>query len=464
MRIVFATAELAPLVSVGGLAEAAGGLVAALRERGVTVELVVPDYSGASIDGGESFTLDVPPWAAPATARRGVIAGIGDITLVDVPGIAKPHPYTDASGVGWPDNADRFFAFSAAVASLTRSIRPDVLHCNDWHTAATFGLVDVPVPTVLTIHTLGYQGWTSGGWLGRITVRPDLFEAYGGTNPLAGAIQLADRVIAVSPTYAADILTPQGGFGLHTQLAGLGERLVGIRNGIDTGRWNPATDPHIASPYDVGDVTGKLACRAALAAELGWDPESTDPIVAMVTRLVDQKGVDLALECARYARNVPFRLALLGSGDAWMAEWAEHLAGEDPDHVWFHDGFDRALAHRMFAGADLLMMPSRFEPCGLAQMQAMEYGTIPVVTPVGGLLDTVIDADGDRLRGNGFIAEGVDTAGLVDALHRAVRAWKQPRRRSSIQRRGMRGDWSWEGPAAEHIDLYRELVDTRDQL
>lgn len=464
MRIVFATAELAPLVSVGGLAEAAGGLVAALRERGVTVELVVPDYSGASIDGGESFTLDVPPWAAPATARRGVIAGIGDITLVEVPGIAKPHPYTDASGVGWPDNADRFFAFSAAVASLTRSIRPDVLHCNDWHTAATFGLVDVPVPTVLTIHTLGYQGWTSGGWLGRITVRPDLFEAYGGTNPLAGAIQLADRVIAVSPTYAADILTPQGGFGLHTQLAGLGGRLVGIRNGIDTGRWNPATDPHIASPYDVGDVTGKLACRAALAAELGWDPESTDPIVAMVTRLVDQKGVDLALECARYARNVPFRLALLGSGDAWMAEWAEHLAGEDPDHVWFHDGFDRALAHRMFAGADLLMMPSRFEPCGLAQMQAMEYGTIPVVTPVGGLLDTVIDADGDRLRGNGFIAEGVDTAGLVDALHRAVRAWKQPRRRSSIQRRGMRGDWSWEGPAAEHIDLYRELVDTRDQL
>lgn len=464
MRIVFATAELAPLVSVGGLAEAAGGLVAALRERGIRVDLVVPDYSGVPLVDEESVPLDVPQWAAPATARRGVIDGIGEITLVDVPGIAKPHPYTNASGAGWPDNADRFFAFSAAVASLTRSIRPDVLHCNDWHTAAALGLLDVPVPTVLTIHTLGYQGWTSGGWLGRITVRPDLFEAYGGTNPLAGAIQLADRVIAVSPTYAADILTPEGGFGLHTQLAQLGERLVGIRNGIDTGRWNPTTDPYIASPYDVDDMTGKVACRAALAAELGWDPGTKHPIIAMVTRLVDQKGVDLALEGALYARNVPFRLVLLGSGEAWMAEWATHLADQDPDHVWFYDGFDRELAHRMFAGADLLMMPSRFEPCGLAQMQAMEYGTIPVVTPVGGLLDTVIDADGDRLRGNGFVAEAVDTAGLIDALHRAVRAWKQPRRRASIQRRGMRGDWSWEGPATEHIDLYSELVGRPGQL
>ncbi|MFO7699615.1 MAG: glycosyltransferase, partial [Acidimicrobiia bacterium] len=257
---------------------------------------------------------------------------------------------------------------------------------------------------------------------------------------------------------------PEGGFGLHTRLAALGERLVGIRNGIDTDRWDPATDPYIASPFDVGDMMGKTACRSALAAELGWNPETKDPIVAMVTRLVDQKGVDLALECARYARNVPFRLVMLGSGDAWMAEWATHLADQDPDHVWFHDGFDRELAHRMFAGADLLMMPSRFEPCGLAQMQAMEYGTIPVVTPVGGLLDTVIDADGDRLRGNGFVAEAVDTAGLIDALHRAVRAWKQPRRRASIQRRGMRGDWSWEGPATEHIDLYSELVGRPGQL
>ena len=464
MRIVFATAELAPLVSVGGLAEAAGGLVAALRERGVTVELVVPDYSGVPLVDEESFPLDVPQWAAPATARRGVIEGIGDITLVEVPGIARPDPYTDATGAGWPDNADRFFAFSAAVASLTRSVRPDVLHCNDWHTAAALGLLDVPVPTVLTIHTLGYQGWTSGGWLDRITVRPDLFESYGGTNPLAGAIQLASRVIAVSPTYAADILTPEGGFGLHTQLSELGERLVGIRNGIDTGRWNPSTDPHIASRYDAGDMAGKATCRAALASELGWDPDTKDPIVAMVTRLVDQKGVDLALESARYARNVPFRLVLLGSGEAWMAEWATRLAGEDPDHVWFHDGFDRALAHRMFAGADLLVMPSRFEPCGLAQMQAMEYGTIPVVTPVGGLLDTVVDADVDRLAGNGFVAGAVDTAGMIDALHRAVRAWKQPRRRSSIQRRGMLGDWSWEGPATEHIDLYRDLIGRPGQL
>jgi starch synthase len=456
VRVLFAASELAPVVTVGGLGEAGAGLVRALRSDGVDVTVVLPDYAATRLGDETIEALDVPAWAGPAFARSGTVPGIGAVTFVDVPGIRRPNPYVDANGAGWPDNADRFFAFSAAVAAIADEQRPDIVHCNDWHTSPVLGLLRHEVPTVLTIHTLGHQGWTSGGWLDRLTRRPDLFEAYGGTNPLAGAIQLADRVIAVSPHYGDEIRTPEGGAGLHAQLEALGDRLVGIRNGIDSAVWTPVSDSAIAATYSADDLSGKSACRSALMGELGWNDERT-PIVAMVTRLVDQKGIDLALESVRFAHGVPFRFALLGSGEKWMADWASHLSSEDPDVVWFRDGFDAGLAHRLFAGADLLLMPSRFEPCGLAQMQAMAYGTIPIVTRVGGLVDTVHDAD-ESNAGTGFAANSTDTAGVIDAIHRAVRAWKQPRRRAAIQRRGMQADWSWTNPAQRHVELYEDLV------
>ena len=459
MRVLFATAEVSPLVSVGGLAEAAAGLVRQLRLLGVTVELVVPDYTGAVLESEQVIHLDVPSWARPAQARSGNLEGVGPITLVDVPGMHRPHPYTDAEGEGWPDNADRFFGFSAAVAALARVHQPDVIHCNDWHTGPVLSFLQGAYPAVFTIHTLGYQGWTSGGWLDRLPFRADAFESYGGTNPLAGAVQIADRVVAVSPSYATDIVTPEGGFGLHTQLQALGDRLIGILNGIDTSRWNPRHDPWISAPFSSEDLAGKEACRRSLADEIGWADGA--PIVGMVSRLVEQKGIDLALEVVRFAEHMPFRLVLLGSGDRGLADWARWLGDGTPDRVRFIDGFDRALAHRIFAGSDLLLMPSRFEPCGLAQMQAMEYGTIPVVTPVGGLNDTVIDADTDRRSGTGFVAGAVDGSGVVDALHRAVRAWKQPQRRKAIQRRGMDSDWSWEMPARRHVEVYESVIGDR---
>jgi starch synthase len=456
MRVLFASAELAPLVTVGGLAEAASGLVRALRSAGVEVDVVIPDYFDTELDGVSERSLAVPGWASPASARTGILEGFGELTLVDVPGIRRPNPYVDADGAGWPDNADRFFAFSAAVVAIARSGHPDIVHCNDWHTGPVLGLLHSDVPSVLTIHTLGYQGWTSGGWLDRLTRRADLFEAYGGTNPLAGAVQLADRVIAVSPHYAEEIRTPEGGSGLHVLMEALGERLIGIRNGIDVSTWDPSIDSRIPATYGITDMDGKAVCRSSLLEEIGWARDGA-PVVAMVTRLVDQKGVDLALDAMRFAERVPFRLAILGSGERWIADRARALASEHPTSLWFREGFDAGMAHRLFAGADLFAMPSRFEPCGLAQMQAMAYGTIPVVTDVGGLHDTVVDADASR-DGTGFVSTAVDPAGVVDALHRAVRGWKQPRRRAAMQRRGMAADWSWEGPAAEHIDVYEGLI------
>jgi starch synthase len=457
MRILFATAELAPLARVGGLAEAASGLVAALRRAGITVDLVVPDYGDVELSEEEPRPISIPMWAQPASARRGKAPGVGDVTLVNVPGIARPHPYVDERGEGWPDNDYRFFAFAAAVAGIAGTGQHDIIHLNDWHTGAALAFMADHPPTAFTIHTLGYQGWAGAEWLRRLEHNFAAYECFGGVNPLAGAVQVADRVIAVSPNYAAEIRRPEHGMGLDWHLSQLGDRLVGIRNGIDISVWSPETDAEIPANYSVADLGAKDESRRALLAAAGWDDDGT-PIAGMVTRLVDQKGIDLALEAARFAAGIPFRLVLLGSGQQWLADWANWAAATWPDSVFFDNSYNQPLAHKIFAGSDLLLMPSRFEPCGLAQMQAMAYGTIPVVTDVGGLHDTVIDADADRKNGTGFLAAAVSPAGLVDALHRAVRAWRHKQRRRAIQQRGMSRDWSWTQPAEQHIELYREML------
>ncbi|MFV2000718.1 MAG: glycogen synthase [Acidimicrobiia bacterium] len=457
MNVLFASAEFAPLIRVGGLGEATSGLVKELRNQGVDVEVVLPDYFGTTLESETVTQLDVPLWAGDAVARTGIARGVGLITLVQVPGIRKSHPYVDTDGEGWPDNPDRFFAFSAAIAALVARRSPDLVHLNDWHTAMTLAFLNFDVPSVLTIHTLGYQGWTSGGWLDRIRDRSELFEMSGGTNPMAGAIALADRVIAVSPSYADEIRRPETGAGLHELLQSRGSGLVGIRNGIDVSIWDPSADTEIAEQYSVDHIAGKTTSRNDLLGDVGWT-ESDVPTVGIVSRLVEQKGIEFVLDATRFAETMPIRLIMLGSGERSIADEASRVASERPDSFVFRNGYDERFAHKIFAGSDLFLMPSRFEPSGLAQMQAMAYGTIPVVTSVGGLKDTVTDADRDEKNGTGFVSETVEAAGVVDALHRALRAWSDPTRRSAIQRRGMESDWSWTPPARAHIDLYKQIV------
>ncbi len=429
----------------------------ALRTAGVDVHVVLPDYGDVPLSDESVHQLAVPDWVGEARVRRGHHAQVGAVDLVHVPGMDRPHPYVDEDGRGWPDNDHRFLAFSAAIAALALEDPPDVVHLNDWHTAAAAAFLSGRVPLVLTIHTLGHQGVAGEHWLERLGPEAFRFASWGATNPMAGALQLVDRVITVSPNYAEEILTESLGMGLHERLAALGDRLVGIRNGIDTTIWNPAVDDKIAAVYTPEDLAGRNGCRAALAAEAGWPADAT-PIIAMVTRLVDQKGVDLALGAARFLDTMPARLAVLGSGSAELAAGLAYWADRTPDHLSFVDGYDEPLAHRLFAGSDLFLMPSRFEPCGLAQMQAMAYGSIPVVTDVGGLHDTVIDADRDRSGGTGFVSSSVDDGGVVDALHRGVRAARNTPRRDAIRRRGMSRDWSWTSPASQHLDLYAELI------
>jgi starch synthase len=456
MRIVFATAELSPVATVGGLAAAAAGLGAELRRRGVDVELVLPDYGNIALEQETSSTIAAPEWVGQATLRVGTHADVGRLHLISVPGIARSHPYLQPSGHGWADNTERFFRFSAAVAAYTNAHPPDVLHLNDWHTATALAAIDPAIPSVLSIHNLAYQGTTDGSWLKRLGPRAGHFEWWGDTNPLSGAIALADRVVAVSPNYAREITTMQGGFGLDEPLRARGEALVGILNGIDTDLWNPATDTYLASNFDAGTLEARDSNRTALLERLGF-PIDDIPLATVVTRLTYQKGIDLLAPLVHLLAQVPVRLAVLGSGDVGLADHLRYLADTHPDSLRFIDGYDESLSHQLFAGGDMFLMPSRFEPCGLTQMQAMRYGAIPVVTGVGGLIDTVPDADERPRDGVGFVAERAEPADLLAATFRAARRVRDRRRRVALQRRMMAIEWSWAAPAADYHEMYRSL-------
>ncbi len=456
VRVVFATAELAPVATVGGLASAAAGLGAELRRLGVEVDLVMPDYGGIELADESIIELDVPAWAAPALVRVGEHHTVGRLHLVSVPGMARAHPYLQANGEGWIDNSDRFLRFARAVAALVEVVRPDVLHLNDWHTGTVLAALDDPPPTVLSLHNLAYQGVTDGSWLRLIGPRASHFEWWGDTNPLSGALALADRIVAVSPHYATEIVTPDGGFGLHEQLRNRGSDVIGILNGIDTALWDPADDPLIAAPFGASSLDGRAVNRSALHDRLDFAVDAT-PLATVVTRLTHQKGIDLLVPLVPLLGQIPMRLAILGSGDAGLAARLHDLAAEYPQSFAFVEGYDESLSHLMFAGADAYLMPSRFEPCGLTQMQAMRYGAVPIVTGVGGLVDTVVDADLDR-RGTGFVADRVASEDVLAAMFRAARRLGDGRRREPLQRRIMSLDWSWRLPATEYSALYDELA------
>jgi starch synthase len=458
-RVLFATAELSPLCRVGGLADASAGLVAAMRRAGMHVDVVVPDHDGTPevvVDRVEP--LHVPHWAGPAEARFGRLPGFGEVVVVRTRGSRRPHPYNDpATGLGWEDNDRRFLGFSAAVAALAHTLRPDVLHLNDWHAAAATAWSPSELPVVLTVHNLAYQGQAPRRWLDRLGERWSSFSHDGAMNPLAGGIALADRVVAVSPSYAAETRRPGMGAGLDELLRRRGRHYCGIRNGIDVDRWDPSTDPHLPAPFSWDQLAGKEECRAELLQRAGLPNVPGEPVIGMVCRFVDQKGIDIALALAHQLRGVEARMVLMGRGEPTLEAAAVAAWTSDPMRIGYLRETSEALAHLVMAGSDLLLVPSRFEPCGLTPMEAMRYGTIPVVTPVGGLRDSVIDASGNEMAGTGFVAPAADVVGVSLAVSRAIRSWSDPGRRAAIRRAGMTSDWSWRSPARAYARIYDEL-------
>ncbi len=471
MQIVFAAAEAAPYAKVGGLADVSGSLPQALAELGHDVTLYLPLHG----------TMDRARFAVPDRApTRSVPFGNANVRVA--------YPSIERGGVrvvfvsstrierdtvyGARDDDKRYALFCRAVYEDLRESPPDVVHAHDWHAALLVPLVArsrgkawAKTATVFTIHNLAYQGRTSAAipkLLGLPRARLAV-EDPNEANPMARAIATADIVSTVSERYAKEILTPEFGEGLQGMLRERKGRVHGIVNGIDTTLFDPATDPHVAARYSADDPSGKARDKEALQVEggLGVDPKA--PLFGVVGRLVEQKGVDLLTASAPHLLAAGAQLVVLGAGDAsYEAKWRE-FATSYRGKLWLTLGFDAGLAQRIYAGADLFLMPSRFEPCGLGQLISFRYGTIPVVHAVGGLAETVRDLDADAARGNGFSFASYTADAFDEAIERAVSAFRAdgPSWRELVAR-VMREDHSWKASATRYVSLYRTAVRARN--
>jgi starch synthase len=475
-RILFAASEVFPLAKTGGLADVAHGLPRALGTLGREVKVAMPAYRGARerLPGAQAVARFQVRGQA-FTVWQGRLPGAGpgvDAWLLDCPGLydRDGDPYRDGRGEPFGDNAWRFGIFCEAVALLAiggaGGWRPDAVHCNDWQS----GLVPAwlrqqprPPRSVFTIHNLAYQGNYGRDAFEALGLPPALWsihgvEFHGQLSFMKAALVFADAITTVSPGYAREILTPEFGFGLEGVLAARRADLHGILNGVDTEHWDPATDPHLARRYGAADVAaGKAANKAALQAELGLAPRPDAPLVASVTRLAWQKGSDVLLGAAAGVLDAGAQLVVLGAGDRAQEADLATLAAAAPSRLAVRLGHDEALAHRILAAADLFVMPSRFEPCGLTQMFSQRYGTLPVVRRVGGLADTVTDATPAALaRGaaTGVVFDHADSGALLEAVRRALALWRDAGARAALQGAGMRRDFSWGPAAAAYAALY----------
>ncbi|MDZ7828629.1 MAG: glycogen synthase GlgA [Halofilum sp. (in: g-proteobacteria)] len=478
-RILHVAAEVVPLLKTGGLADVAGALPDALHALGHDVRVLMPGY-GAAIDHarGAGPVHTVAAWD-DARLLETQLPGGCRAWLYETPAFRArgDRPYDGPDHAPWPDNAQRFdelcrAATAIAADRLGLDWRPDVVHAHDWHTGLLpvhLQLARVPAASVFSIHNLAYRG------LFPLGVRADLrlpgwlehwqaMELHGELSFIKGGIAFADRVSTVSATYAQEITTHGFGEGLEGLLAHRGTALSGITNGIDTRSWDPATDPVLTTHYDADEPGGKALAREALLAETGLEAGRRTPVIAYIGRLAGQKGVDLLLAALDRLVALPAVLVVLGDGDPVLRKALSRAAKARPRRVYTQFGFDEAMARRIYAGADMLIMPSRFEPCGLSQLNAMRYGTIPVVHRTGGLAETVVDTTQATLEdgtATGFQFDGFTAAALVDAARRARDWFIKPSRWRGLVDNAMRRDSSWTRSAREYVSLYRDAREAR---
>ncbi len=476
MNVLFATSEIAPWVKTGGLGDVAGALPAALRALGLDVRVLVPAYPAMLRNFPGAIEVARPHWLGgllPTPTLRQAVAPDGTpLLLLDYPPyFNRPgNPYLGPEGRDWLDNHLRFGLLSRVAAWLgseasTLDWQPDIVHCHDWQTGlAAAYLRYLPgqrTKSLFTVHNLAFKGLFDHASLFELGL-PDAawsmdgVEYYGYLSFLKAGLQHADAITTVSPAYAREIQTDAEGMGMADLLRHRAGQLSGILNGIDTAVWNPATDPHLVRGYNARQLPAKAANKAELRAQLGLEPCHDRPLLAVVSRLTEQKGLDLLLEIAPQLLELPAQLVVLGSGSHELEQGFVALAKKHKGQCAVRIGFDEALAHRIEAGADIFVMPSRFEPCGLNQLYSLRYGTPPVVRATGGLADTVIDA-ADESHGNGFVFGPATTGALLQALQRATTAWHNPPRWRRLQTQGMARDSSWAAAARQYADLYRRL-------
>jgi starch synthase len=450
MRVLFATSECAPLVKVGGLGDVSAALPAALRALGVEVRVLLPGYP--EVLQKAAGLAEVERFNELGFDCR-LLSG-GDLLVLDCPALYQRSgsPYQDPGGQDWPDNALRFGVLSRVAARLPGY---DVLHCNDWQTALAPLLARTPA--MLTIHNLAFQGNFERAWLERLGIGQEYFsterlEFHGRASFLKGGLVYAKALTTVSPTYAREIQTAEFGCGMDGLLRERRGALTGILNGIDTAEWNPAGDPHLAQRYDAQSLEKKALNKQALQEKLNLEVRPDIPLIGFVGRLTHQKGVDLIAGAINELAGLPAQFAMLGRGERDLEGVLSAAAGRHPGRVAMASAFDEQLSHLIEAGADLFLMPSRYEPCGLNQMYSQRYGTPPVARATGGLADTIVDGE------TGFLFERAESAALATAVRRALAVWREPGRWREMQCAGMRRDFSWAAAARRYADLYSRLA------
>ncbi len=455
IKVLFCASEIRPFAETGGLADVAASLPKALGKLGVEVVAVMPRYAGIH-ESKSALSENVP------------------VYFIENDEYFNRHGlYGDERG-DYPDNLQRFAFFCEKAFSLAKELgfKPDIVHAHDWHTALMpvmlkTSLKDDPffkgTKSLLTIHNLVYQGVFADSLYPLLklgdeqSLRED-FEFYGRINLLKAGILHADALTAVSPTYAREIQTREAGAGLEAVVQKRASRLKGILNGIDTDFWNPGNDPWIEKRFGGESLSGRDACKLALQKASGLREDLKIPVYAMVTRLVEQKGLDLFIGIAKKFLKKKAQFLLLGQGDEKYHEAFKNIHKEFPNNTFVHIGFEKKIAHTFYAGSDFFIMPSHFEPCGLGQLVALRYGALPIVRDTGGLSDTITDVDQNSVNGNGFVFKNFKSGDLFKALERSLQAFDDPERFLALRRRAMEYDFSWEKSAEKYKHYYEEIM------
>ncbi|HPU50740.1 MAG TPA: glycogen synthase GlgA [Burkholderiaceae bacterium] len=481
MKVLHVAAEVFPLVKTGGLADVVGALPQALIGAGADVRLLLPGLpaiADAVLHPRTIFDFGPIFGAARISLRLAHMPySHVPVYVVDAPYLYRRPggPYQAADGTEWSDNLQRFALLGwvgahLAAGELDPEWTPQVLHAHDWHAAMSCAYMAAHPATaaasVFTVHNLAFQGLFSQSDFVQLGLPAHFLQSHGieyhgQLSFMKAGLKYARRITTVSPTYAGEIATPEFGCGLDGVIRGRQADVTGILNGVDPGVWNPATDSGLASPYDATDLSGKARCKAALQAEVGLAQRADAPLFGVVSRLSAQKGLDLVLAALPMLLAAGGQLVLQGSGDPELERAFQAAARAHPRQVGVRIGYDEAFAHRLIAGSDVIMVPSRFEPCGLTQLYGLSYGTLPLVRRVGGLADTVDDASDENLRSGratGFVFGPADAAALEAALSDAISLFRRPAQWQAVMRTAMTRDHSWAEAGARYLSLYRSLL------
>jgi len=479
IRVLSVASEAVPLVKTGGLADVVGALPAAVAQHDIAMSSLLPGYPAVMHAIGKGRLLHAYPSLLGEPARL-VAAKLGEHPLVvlDAPGFfgREGNPYTSAAGSDWDDNWRRFAALGRAAADLAggaiKGMRFDVLHAHDWQAAMAPAYLRFAPPeggrtiaSVMTIHNMAFQGWFGAETFASLGLPPAAWsvegvEYHGGVGFLKAGLEAASAITTVSPTYAAEIRGAHFGMGLEGLIVSRGDRVRGILNGIDAGQWNPESDTALPASYGARKLERRIRNKRALEAEFGLEP-GDGPLFIVVSRLTWQKGMDVLIEVLDHLVGIGGRLALLGSGDPAMERAFNAAAARHPGRIGVRIGYDEALSHRMQGGGDAILIPSRFEPCGLTQLYGLAYGCVPVVARTGGLADTVIDANVAALQAGVATSiqfDGVTFNALTTAITRTAALHARPDDWRMVQRNGMKCDFSWHASGKAYADLYHSLL------